>query len=292
MRLLPRARAVPGRAVRGHGGDVQPLHALIRSRVSVRFSVTAEQFGERIAELARAAGAGVLDHAGRLALDDLYLATACAEGDGDAWAECERLHFGFIRRFAHRFLPDAAARDLADQTIADLWQRRKIANFAARSSLRTWIGAVVAHAAINVKKAPHPVIALDPVQLRETGQRHDAQSAARDAPEDEDAARLLSDLVSRAVATLPAEEKLLLQLHYEQGLTLEQMEPVLRASKATLSRRLKRTRESLKRELDGLAAGAYGASADSIRNRLSLDRVELDLSLLLAPVEGGGRDSV
>ena len=260
--------------------------------MSLRFSVTAERLAERIGELAAAAGADVLDHVGRIALDDLYLATACADGDGDAWAECERLHFGFIRRFAQRFLPDAAARDLADQAIADLWQRGKIGHYAARSSLRTWIGAVVAHAAINVRKAPHPVIALDPAQLRETGQRHDAQSAARDVPGDRDAARLLSDLVSRAVATLSAEDKLLLQLHYEQGLTLEQMEPVVRVSKATLSRRLKRTREYLKRALEDLAAGTHGASAESIRHRLSLDRVELDLSLLLAPVEGGGRDGV
>ena len=290
MRLLPRARAVPGR-----GGDVQPLDALIRSRVSVRFSVTAEQFGERIAELAQAAGAGVLDHAQRLALDDLYLATACAEGDGDAWAECERLHFGFIRRFAHRFLPDAAARDLADQTIADLWQRRKIANFAARSSLRTWIGAVVAHAAINVKKAPHPVIALDPVQLRETGQRHDAESAARAAPDDRDAARLLSDLVSRAVASLPAEDKLLLQLHYEQGLTLQEMERAVGSSKATLSRRLKRVREEVKTRIDQMAETTLDTSAAALRERLTLDRLEFDLSASLrigVPVEKKEPDSV
>jgi RNA polymerase sigma factor (sigma-70 family) len=283
------------RAVRGHGGDGQSLTALIRSRVSLRFSVTAERLAERIAELAAGAGADALDHAGRLALDDLYLATACADGDGDAWAECERLHFAFIRRFAQRFLPDAAARDLADQTIADLWQRGKIGNYAARSSLRTWIGAVVAHAAINVKKAPHPVIALDPVQLRETAQRHDAQSAARDAPADRDAARLLSDLVSRAVATLSAEDKLLLQLHYEQGLTLHEMEGVVGSSKATLSRRLKRVREEVKTRIDQMAETTLDTSVAALRERLTLDRLEFDLSASLrigVPVEKKGPDSV
>jgi RNA polymerase sigma factor (sigma-70 family) len=227
-----------------------------------------------------------------VALEDLYLATACAAGDDDAWAECERLHFGFIRSFARRFLPDAAARDLADQVIADLWQRGKIGSYAGRSALRTWIGTVVTHTAINARKVAHPIIALDPAEFHRNTLRQEAHSSASPDPEDTDATRILSDLVSRAVAALPAEEKLLLQLHYEEGLTLEQMEVAVHASKATLSRRLKRTREGLKRALDELATGTYGASAETIRHRLSLDRVELDLSRLLAPVKGGGRDGV
>jgi RNA polymerase sigma factor (sigma-70 family) len=274
------------------GGEASQTVALIRARVALRFSVTAERLAERVTALAAVAGVSALDHARRVALEDLYLATACAAGDDDAWAECERVHFGFIRSFARRFLPDAGARDLADQVIADLWQRGKIGSYAGRSSLRTWIGTVVTHAALNARKVSHPVVALDPAEFHQHGRRQDAHSSASPGPEDTDATRILSDLVSRAVAALPTEDKLLLQLHYEEGLTLQQMEVALRASKATLSRRLKRTRESLRRALDDLASGTYGTSAEIIRQRLSLDRVELDLSRLLAPVKGGGRDGV
>jgi RNA polymerase sigma factor (sigma-70 family) len=274
------------------GGEAGQTVALIRARVALRFSVTAERLAERVTALAAAAGVSVIDHARRIALEDLYLATACAAGDDDAWVECERAHFGFIRSFARRFLSDAGARDLADQVIADLWQRGKIGSYGGRSSLRTWIGTVVTHAALNARKVSHPVVALDPAEFHHNAVGQDARAAASPGPEDTDAARILSDLVSRAVAALPPEEKLLLQLHYEEGLSLEQMEVAVRASKATLSRRLKRTREGLKQALDELAAGTYGASAETIRHRLSLDRVELDLSRLLAPVKGGGRDGV
>jgi hypothetical protein len=77
----------------------------------------------------------------------------------------------------------------------------------------------------------------------------------------------------------------LIQLYYEQGLTLDQMETALRMSKATLSRRLKRVREQLRESIDRLARGLFGASGDAVRDRVALDRLEIDLAALL----GGDR---
>lgn len=91
----------------------------------------------------------------RLSLDDLYLATACARGDDKAWKECAERYFGFIRDFARRYLPKVEAAELADQVIVDLWERGKMGRYEGRSSLKTWLGAVVAHAALNVVR-PRP----------------------------------------------------------------------------------------------------------------------------------------
>jgi hypothetical protein len=63
------------------------------------------------------------------------------------------------------------------------------------------------------------------------------------------------------------------------------MEGPLRMSKATLSRRLKRVREQLRDSVDRLARGSFGVSADALRDRLELDRLEFDLAALL----GGDR---
>ena len=41
----------------------------------------------------------------------------------------------------------------AAELIADLWQHRKIERYEGRSSLRTWLATVVAHAAVNAGKA-------------------------------------------------------------------------------------------------------------------------------------------
>lgn len=271
------------------------LTGLIAERIRIRFGVSAAQFAARVIELAGPAGVPAIDYVERLALDDLYLATACASGDLDAWRECEAAQFPFIRTFARRFLPDAPAQDLADQVIADLWQRGKIGRYAGRSTLRTWLGAVVAHAAINARKTWQPGVPSDSDAFREYARRNSAMAMTRPSPEDADAGRVLADLIGRVIEGLDPEEKLLLQLHYEQGLTLDQMGPPLRSSKATLSRRLKRIREQVKTRIDELARRTHGISADVLRERLALDRLEIDLSVVLRnglPVEGKGRDGV
>ena len=58
--------------------------------------------------------------------------------------------------------------------------------------------------------------------------------------------RRVCDARQRALAELEPDQKLLLLLYYEQGLTLDEMVGVLGASKATLSRRLDRLRRSLR----------------------------------------------
>ena len=246
--------------------------------VDFRFSITAAEFRLRIEELAAAAGVAADDYAARASLDDLYLATACAAGDPAAWAECESKHFGFIRAFAQRFLPDAGARDLSDEIIADLWQRRKIERYAGRSTLRTWLGAVVAHAAMNVRRAAEPVVPLSPATAATS-----PATTLRAPSEDASSERVLAGLVVEALGTLAQDEKLLLHLYYEQGLTLDQMEIATRRSKATLSRRLTHIRAKLLEAVDELA-GRMGTSARTVRDGLRLERLEIDLSTLLRPV--------
>jgi hypothetical protein len=62
------------------------------AEVQLRFGVTGEQLADRMIALAGAAYRAVEELTPRLHLDDLYLATACAQGDDRAWAECQRTH--------------------------------------------------------------------------------------------------------------------------------------------------------------------------------------------------------
>lgn len=259
------------------GASADPLMQAITSSVTLRFDLSAERLAARIGQFAEAAGVAATDYAMCANLDDLYLASACAAGDAAAWEECETRHFGFVRSFAHRTLPDVDARDLADQVIADLWQKRKIDRYSGRSSLRTWLGAVVAHAAHNVRRS-----AASTLPLGSSGMTH-AVSPPENSLEELEAERALGRLVGRALLMLPPEEKLLLHLYYEQGLTLDDMEPVMRCSKATLSRRLKAVRATLKKVVDDLACQRLGSSLDTLRDGVHLERLELNLSALLRP---------
>lgn len=266
----------------GEQQERNQVQALVAKAVRARFALDVVGFADCVRELARAACRGsdrsLLEHVERLSLDDLYLATACARGDEGAWEEFGRDYFGFIRGFARRFLPDHEAKDLADQVIADLWSRRKLGRFEGRSTLRTWLGAVVAHAALNAGKALRRTLPSDGDELRD--RLGAGLSSASDAAA-EDAAERLRRIVEEAIAALPPEDKLLLRLYYEQGLTLDEMSFALRVSKAALSRRLKRTREALRDSIELLSQRSAGVAADLLRTGLDLSRVELDLGVLL-----------
>ncbi|MGH7558506.1 MAG: RNA polymerase sigma factor [Gemmatimonadota bacterium] len=227
--------------------------------------------------------------------EDFILATACAGGDEGAWKEFEARHFGYIRAFSRRFdLSEEAAADVADGVIADLWQRGTIARFEGRSTLRTWLGAVVTHAALNaaarerrrasmngsdrtassatVREDAIPTGALDRFVISGTG-GHDP--AARE---------ILSGAVASALHSLDPQDRLLVLLYYEQGLTLEQIGGLVGLSKATMSRRLERIRRGLQQGIER-RLGAEGTSWSEIRPELDLSQLDLDLPALLSPLE-------
>jgi RNA polymerase sigma factor (sigma-70 family) len=261
--------------------DMATVLALIGEQVELRFALPTEAFADRVLELGARAGdrSQALEVRLRcLSLDDLYLATACATGEEKAWEECAERYFGFIRSMARRYLPSADAADVADQVIADLWQRRRIGRYEGRSRLRTWLGAVVAHAALNVLKARRSAVQPDAGQLRSSRQRY-PETAAKD-PAEADGSTM-AQLVSEALAALGSEDKLLLLLYYEQGLTLDQVGVAVRASKTALSRRLKRVREGLREAMESIARRRWGTSAEALRQGVDLSRVELDLERLL-----------
>jgi len=260
------------------------LRARIEREVRSRFSLSAAAFFDLVSERAGARQADRADL--RLCLDDLYLAMSCARGDEEAWREFRERFFSYIRDFARRFVHPRAAADVADQVIADLWQRGRIAQYDGRSTLRTWLGAVVAHAAINAGKVERRTTPFESRMIE--GRAPDTGSI-----EDEEERRLFAGVVRRAVAEVEPEDRLLLQLYYEQGLTLDEMAPIAGASKATLSRRLDRLRRRLRATIEAHTRREMRLDVETLKGGLDFSRLEFDLAAALAgPLEGKGHDAV
>lgn len=194
----------------------------IERAVRPRFSFSIESFTDVVLERisARAVERDPAGYLSRLCLDDLYLAVACSRGDDDAWRECRERYFDYIRGFTKRFLHDRAAADVAAKMIAELWQRGRFAQYDGRSTLRTWLGAVAAHAAINAGKCERRTTPFEP-DVTEHVPPGARATAAENPTEDQETHRVFAGLVSSALARLDAEGKLLLLLYYEQRLMLE-----------------------------------------------------------------------
>lgn len=211
--------------------------------------------------------------------EDLALTRACAAGDEPAWRELERLHFPYVRAFAQRFgLPEHLAEEVAMEVIGDLWRRQTIARYEGRSALRTWLGALITNAALTAR-----------VRMRAREGRE--QVAARQTPvksatvEDAELETALGETTTAALVGLDPHSRLLVLLHYEQGLTLEEIGKMEGVSKATMSRRLHEVRAGLRQEIDrGLAA--RGVTWNEIRPDVDLARLDLRLGALLARTPG------
>ena len=205
--------------------------------------------------------------------EDLALTRACAAGDEAAWRELERHHFPYVRAFAQRFgLPEHVAEEVAMQVIGDLWRRETVARYEGRSALRTWLGALVTNAALTAR-----------VRMRAREERE--QRAARPAPSehgmgDAEYEAALGESTIAALDKLDFRSRLLVLLHYEQGLTLEEIGRMEGSSKATMSRRLHAIRAGLRADIEHRLA-ARGVSWDEIRPDVDLARLDLSLEALL-----------
>src|SRR5260370_26111123 len=140
-------------------------------------------------------GAGKLEeYLSALHLRDLALACSCAEGRSDAWDHFVATVRGYMRSAAGAILrcpPDSpAACELADSLFADLYgltegkraERSLFRYFHGRSSLKTWLRAVLAQRHVDAIRAGARLTELpddpgDAIKNRDSGDGARAQPA-------------------------------------------------------------------------------------------------------------------
>jgi RNA polymerase sigma-70 factor (ECF subfamily) len=198
--------------------------------------------------------------------DDAILVRRCLAGDADAWQALAEAHRRRMIALARRILPVQDAEDVVDAVLADLWERRKLIGYEGRSSLRTWLGAIVLNSALNARRASASratlVAAVPP-----------APAAAVDST----AARQLHTVLRDAIASLDAAMRTLVLLYYEQDLSLDAVGRLFGLSKSTLSRTLKDARERIRVEADRLSRERCGVPLAALREGIDLAQLDLDL---------------
>jgi len=183
---------------------------------------------------------------------DLELARRCAAGDEQAWQRFMTEYRPLLYRAADALEPGGGARDLADALYADLYglpqgdrdRRSLFAYFHGRSSLATWLRAVLAQRYIDRLRAARRLQPLpddeEAVPLRE---------ARGEAPADPNRAQyvtLLREAMRAAIARLADRDRLRLACYYAQEMTLAEIGRVLKEHEATVSRQLARTRQAVR----------------------------------------------
>jgi RNA polymerase sigma-70 factor (ECF subfamily) len=225
----------------------------------------------------RRAGSDIADASPRS--DDLALARACAAGDEAAWERFVREYRPILYRAADALAPGGGARDLADSIYADLFSRDLFRYFQGRSSLATWLRAVLSQRYVDRLRADRR---LEPLPDDE-GAAPAAATATAD-PERPRWVAAMRNALQAAMARLAPRDRLRLGCYYVQELTLAETGKLLRESEATVSRQLSRTRKVLREaiETDLRAAGLDGAQIQACAASLADDAGPLDLKEMLA----------
>jgi RNA polymerase sigma factor (sigma-70 family) len=201
-----------------------------------------------------------------LDLQDLALACACAEGSESAWNEFVSRYRNYLRAAAagilRRSAGDPAAIELADSLFADLYGlsegkaggRSLFRYFHGRSSLKTWLRAVLSQRHIDVIRAGKKFRSLDAGE--EDGETRRPPALSKTAlPSDPYRELYLSrfrEALKLALAALEPRDRSRLHLYYAQDRTLAEIGKELGEHESSVSRNLERIRKELRATVEGL----------------------------------------
>ena len=168
-----------------------------------------------------------------------------------------------------RARPFGSARELADSLYADLYgtterdgERRSLFRyFHGRSSLPTWLRAVLAQRHVDAIRAHRRLDPLpeddEPLAVASL-----APAAGRSGPDA--LSRAAAPGPNSAIAVLAARDRLRLACYYTEQLTLAQTGRVLGEHEATASRQLARTRREIRQAVERHLRGEAGLGDDQI----------------------------
>jgi RNA polymerase sigma-70 factor (ECF subfamily) len=189
-----------------------------------------------------------------LHLDDLALATACADGNEAAWEHFIREHRPGLYRAADAIDRTGGARESADALYAELFglterdgQRRSLFRyFHGRSSLGTWLRAVLSQRYVDSLRRARR---LEPLPTDEEPAALQAEQNVS-SPERTRFVDAVQHALTAAVARLAPRDRLRLACYYAQNLTLAQIGRTLREHEGTSSRNLARTRRTIREDVE------------------------------------------
>ena len=217
-----------------------------------RFSAALEASLERMFRGVTAERRDVARQAAALHLEDLALATACADGHDGAWDHFIREHRPGLYRAADALDPGGGARELADALYGDLYglpngageRRSLLVYYHGRSALGTWLRAVLAQRVVDRGRTARRL-----APLPEESELASRETTAAD-PEQPRRASLIARALIAAVAALANRDRWRLGCYYQQQLTLAETGRLLAEHEATVSRQLARTRRALRADIE------------------------------------------
>jgi len=248
-----------------------------------RWGISSAKFTAELARCAearfRAATPGIPElqsYLGALHLEDLALACACAEGVTEAWECFVTSYRGYMRAAAGTILKRSAsspeAKELADSLFGDLYglsaeKRGSLFRyFHGRSSLKTWLRAVLAQRHIDKIRSGRKFEELADQDGNEEVSRRVNLSAGRrvDPGTSRDPHRprylaMFSSALKTALKNLDASDADRLRMYYAEEKKMAEIGRVLGEHESSVSRRMEKVRRDLRVAVEEILRGGTRA---------------------------------
>jgi RNA polymerase sigma-70 factor len=260
----------------------------------VRFEAALERSTAKRFAADTVAPGKIEEYLGALHLRDLCLAAACADGHADAWDYFVATYRPYLRSAAAAILHcpagSPAAHDLADSLFADLYgltegkgaERSLFRYFHGRSSLKTWLRAVLAQRHIDAIRSARRFTELhddtinrDDDKISRLPLAPQPTQSPRD-PHRERYVALFTRTLQTALGLLDLRDKQRLRLYYADELTLAEIGRLLGEHESSVSRNLDRVRRELRSQVEAaLRNGRVAASGPQAEPGLSDEEISL-----------------
>jgi len=241
-----------------------------------RFAATLELSAKKRLTTGSAPPRKIDDYLRSLHVEDLALAAACAEGCEAAWEHFFTTYRAYLRAAASAILRRSAgspeACDLADSLFSNLYglavekgaRRSLFRYFHGRSSLKTWLRAVLAQRHIDSIRAGRRFEELGDEET--SGERSRTSPGPQLQPADPHRERYVA-LFTRALRLtlerLDPLEKDRLRLYYTEEKTLAEIGRHLGEHESSVSRHLDRVRRDLRQQVEEILRGGLVAANGS-----------------------------
>jgi len=248
-----------------------------RNSGAARWSLTESTFAQALKESVRSwqasidrePSAGEVEtYLRSLHAEDLALACACRVGLAPAWEYFIVNYRDSLHAAARAIVRDASlAAELADSLHADLYgldqrggmRRSPLDYFHGRSSLKTWLRAVLAQRHVDALRAAQRFEPFDETV---------ADASAGDDPPDPDRTHYIqsfAEALAAAIDELKPRDRMRLNFYHAEDLTLRQIGALMNERESSVSRRLARTRKQLRRQVERILRRALHLNEDQIR---------------------------
>src|SRR6266436_3592561 len=213
------------------------------------------------------------NYLGALHLEDLALAVACAEGAEAPWEHFFAAYRAYLRAAAAAILrrPAASAEacDLADSLFSELYglaggkgaERSLFRYFHGRSSLKTWLRAVLAQRHVDSIRAGRRFEELAEDETGDGGPRTQHRPPLQPVdPHRERYIACFTRALQAAFDYVDPQEKERLRLYYAEEKTLAEIGRMLGEHESSVSRHLNRIRRDLRQAVESILRRGIGAA--------------------------------